>query len=190
MRVYVEALRAWQRRINLVSARTLQRVWVRHVADALQLLELLPARTARIVDLGSGGGVPGLALALALEAGGPEVLLVESNAKKCAFLRHVVHKAGARATILQRRIETLDPVAIGCDGQTVLTARAVAPLPTLLGLTEPLFAAGAQALWHKGRGWRAEVEAAQAAWRLQWRSHRSVTEREAVILQITDARHV
>lgn len=190
LRLYVEALRTWQRRINLVSARTLEQVWVRHVADALQLLPLLPAGTERLIDMGSGGGVPGLVLALALEADGPEVLLVESNAKKSAFLRHVVHKAGARARILQRRIETLDAVLLGCDARTVLTARALAPLPALLGLTEPLFAAGAQALWHKGRGWRMEVETARAGWRFQWRSHPSVTERDAVILQITDVRHV
>ncbi len=184
--VYVEALKRWNPHINLVAPSTLPQAWVRHVADALQLLPLIPFHVNQIVDLGSGSGVPGLVLALAM----PErwrVHLVESTGRKCAFMRQVAQRAGVDINIHQRRIEQVDPGVLGIDENSVVTARALAPLPRLLELAVPMFERGAGAMLHKGRTAREEVEAARkAGWRFDAEFIPSVTDREAWILRLNE----
>ena len=103
---FVDLLRQWQQKTNLISPATLPEVWTRHVADSLQLLRFAPAAKTW-VDLGSGGGFPGLALACALtDRPGTVVHLVESNGKKCAFLREAVRATGVRAIVHCERIES------------------------------------------------------------------------------------
>src|ERR1700704_5018950 len=91
---FVELLLTWQRTTNLIAASTIPHLWTRHVADSLQLLELAP--DARVwIDLGSGGGFPGLVIACALaDKPGALIHLVESNAKKAAFLREAQRVTG------------------------------------------------------------------------------------------------
>ena len=187
---YVEELKRWQKRINLVGPGTLSRVWVRHVADGLQLLPLLrEGGYSQLVDLGSGGGVPGLVVALALHGySDPHVLLVESNAKKAAFLRHVVREAGICATILNTRIEHLDMDALGCGPQTAVTARALAPLPKLLELAGPMLKRGATGFFLKGQDVDEELTEATRYWKLRVRSYPSVTDPEGVILKVEEIR--
>lgn len=181
---YVAALERWNPHINLVAPSTLKQAWVRHVADALQLLPLVPDHVKQIVDLGSGSGVPGLVLALAV----PErwdMHLVESVARKAAFMRQVAQRAGVDVNIHQRRIEQLDARALGADPHTLVTARALAPLPRLLELAGPLLEAGAMALLPKGRSAREELEASRrAGWRFTVEEFPSVTNLEAHILRV------
>src|SRR5437773_1398652 len=123
---FVALLLQWQNTTQLIASSTVPRLWTRHIADSLQLLELAPA--ARVwVDLGAGGGFPGLVLACAL-AGRPGVAvhLVESNAKKVAFLREAARVTGAPAVVHGVRIEEF---AKSFEGRAeVITARALAPL--------------------------------------------------------------
>ncbi len=188
--LYVDELNRWQKRINLVGPGTLSRVWVRHVADGLQLLPLLQeGGYAQLVDLGSGGGVPGLVVALALHEGSDlHVVLVESNAKKAAFLRHVVREAGICATILNTRIEHLDVDALGCGAQTAVTARALAPLPKLLELAGPMLERGATGLFLKGQDVDGELTEVTRYWKLRVRSYPSVTDPGGVILKVEEIR--
>src|SRR5256714_283331 len=145
---YVGLLLEWQAKTNLVAPSTLPTLWTRHIADSLQLLALAPA--AKVwVDLGSGGGFPGVVLACALaETSGAMLHLVERNAKKAAFLREALrvtstpgmgHLADIRGTV--------DRITGRVD---CVTARAVAPLNQLIGLVEPLVGKGARALFLKG----------------------------------------
>ncbi len=124
--ILVDELGRWQTIKNLVGPGTLAEVWTRHIADSLQLLAIEP-QALRWADLGSGAGFPGLVLAIALaERAGAHVHLVESNSRKCAFLRHVARLAGAPATIHEARIEA---VVSGLAGAVeIVTARALAPL--------------------------------------------------------------
>src|SRR5580658_4285191 len=126
---FVALLLQWQQRMNLIAASTEWTVWTRHIADSLQLLELAPG--AKIwVDLGSGGGFPGLAIACALaDTPGAQVHLVESIGKKAAFLREAIGETGAPATVHAMRAE--DFVADAAEPIDVVTARALAPLPKL-----------------------------------------------------------
>lgn len=156
---FVELLLTWQRRINLIAPSTIPQLWTRHVADSLQLLDLAP--DARVwVDLGAGGGFPGLAIACAL-AGKPGAMvhLVESNAKKAAFLREAVRVTGVPARVHLQRIEDF---AASFEGPVdVVTARAVAPLKLLFPQCFPLLGkSGATGLFLKGQHAELELRAA------------------------------
>ena len=157
---FVELLLRWQRTTNLIAPSTVFRLWTRHVADSLQLLDLAPQALVW-VDLGSGAGFPGLIIAIAL-AGRPGAVvhLVESNAKKAAFLREAQRVTAAPAIVHATRIEDF---AERChEAVDVVTARAVAPLKSLLPLCFPLLGkSAATALFPKGQ--HAELEIRDAA---------------------------
>jgi 16S rRNA (guanine527-N7)-methyltransferase len=152
---FVGLLLAWQRTTNLIAPSTVAHLWTRHVADSLQLLELAPDARAWI-DLGSGGGFPGLVIACAL-AGKPgaHVHLVESHGKKAAFLREAQRLTAAPASIHAMRIEEF---VTAFDGPVdAITARAVAPLKPLFRHSFQLLGkSGAIALFPKGQN--AELE--------------------------------
>ena len=174
-------LRRWQDVKNLVGPRTLDAVWMRHIADSLQLLDLAPgARTW--VDVGSGAGFPGLVLGIAaLERDGMRVDLVESNGRKCAFLRHVVRLTGAPVTVHQARLEAVMERFSGAD---VVTARALAPLAQLLTWTRPLLTTGTMGVFPKGREAGAELTEAAKSWRFDAELVPSRTDSEARIVRV------
>jgi 16S rRNA (guanine527-N7)-methyltransferase len=177
----VAELGRWQRIKNLVGPGTLPAVWTRHIGDSLQLLAIAPA-ARRWLDLGSGAGFPGLVLAIALADTGGSVDLVESNARKCAFLRHAARATGAAATIHEGRIEALAP---GFVGQAeIVTARALAPLAQLVAWTEPLLKTGTIGLFPKGREVQSELTEAAKSWRLDADLIPSRTDSEAGIVRI------
>lgn len=158
----VQELRRWQRVKNLVGPATLDHVWTRHIADSLQLLDLAPI-AATWADLGSGAGFPGLVLAIAARERFPAaaVHLVESNGRKCAFLRHAARLTGAPAVVHEGRIED---EAARLPGVDAVTARALAPLAQLLAWSQPLLMTGAVGLFPKGREVQAELTEAAKSW--------------------------
>jgi 16S rRNA (guanine527-N7)-methyltransferase len=175
-------LRRWQAIKNLVGPATLDHIWDRHIVDSLQLLDLAPdARTW--LDLGSGAGFPGLVLAIAGYDRGLTVDLVESNSRKCAFLRHIVRLTGVRATVNEARLESVIP---GFVGKTdVVSARALASLTKLLEWTHPLLKAGTIGLFPKGRDAEIELTEARESWTFNVEILPSRTDSEARILRIT-----
>jgi len=181
----VSELLRWQRIKNLVGPATLADVWTRHIADSLQLMDLAPDAKAW-VDLGSGAGFPGLVIAIAGAERGLEVHLVESNARKCAFLRHVARLSRAPAKVHEARIE--DVIGSFQGRAEVVSARALAPLSTLLAWTEPLLKTGAIGLFPKGRDVSAELTPAAKSWRFDLEMVPSRTDSEARILRITHLR--
>jgi 16S rRNA (guanine527-N7)-methyltransferase len=175
-------LRRWQAIKNLVGPATLDHIWDRHIVDSLQLLDLMPdARTW--LDLGSGAGFPGLVLAIAGQDRGLKVDLVESNSRKCAFLRHIVRLTGANAAIHEARLETLVPSFVGRTD--VVSARALASLVKLLEWTEPLLKTGTTGLFPKGRDVESELTEARESWTFDMEILPSRTDSEARILRIT-----
>jgi 16S rRNA (guanine527-N7)-methyltransferase len=170
---YVDLLLQWQAKTNLVASSTLPNLWTRHISDSLQLLTFVP--NAKIwVDLGSGGGFPGVVLACALaETSGAMVHLVERNAKKAAFLREALRITGAAGTVHLADIgDSVDSFAGPAD---CVTARAVAPLHQLVGFAEPLVGKGATALFLKGQDVEAELTEATKYWKLTSLLHASLT---------------
>jgi 16S rRNA (guanine527-N7)-methyltransferase len=161
---FVDVLLRWQEHTNLIAVSTMPEIWTRHIADSLQLLALAPA--AKVwVDLGSGAGFPGLALACALaDTPGTMVHLVESKAKKCAFLREAAEASGAPVVVHHQRIE--DFARHFCEKSDVVTARALKPLPELLTLAYPLLKTGARGLFLKGQDVEAELTEASKCWNI------------------------
>jgi 16S rRNA (guanine527-N7)-methyltransferase len=159
---FVDMLLRWQRTTSLIAPSTVDQLWTRHVADSLQLLELAPgARTW--VDLGSGGGFPGLVIACALaDRPSSRIHLIESHGRKAAFLREAARTLGVPAIVHPMRIEEF--INSFSDAVDVVTARAVAPLRTLLSYTEPLVKRGALALFPKGQDVEAELTDAAKYW--------------------------
>jgi 16S rRNA (guanine527-N7)-methyltransferase len=149
---YAALLRKWQRAINLVGPRTLPDLWRRHIWDSAQLHPLIPPQARVLVDLGSGAGFPGLVLAI---LGVPEVHLIESDQRKCAFLREVSRETGTPVTIHAERIEAVAPFSAD-----VVTARALAPLDRLLDLAAPFLTAGGVCLFPKGQDVEKELTSA------------------------------
>jgi 16S rRNA (guanine527-N7)-methyltransferase len=183
IQAYVSLLLAWQEQINLVAPSTVATVWERHVLDSLQILPLLPHGHSSFADLGSGGGFPALPLAIVT---GATAHLYESNGKKAAFLREALRISGATGVVHMARIEAAAPQSLPRVG--LVTARALAPLTELLGLAEPFLAQGATGLFHKGESLDAELTEALKSWRIKSRTHRSLTDSRAFILEVEEAR--
>lgn len=181
---YAELLQQWQAKTNLVAPSTLPVLWTRHIADSLQLLELAP--DARVwVDLGSGGGFPGVVLACALaEVDGAMVHLVERNAKKAAFLREAIRVTGARGSV---HLADIEDFVDSFDGPVdCVTARALASLNVLVGFTEPLVKRGAKALFLKGQDVESELTEATKYWKLAYRLHPSRTSAQGWVAEIDE----
>jgi 16S rRNA (guanine527-N7)-methyltransferase len=182
--VYADLLRKWQTTINLVSASTLPQLWTRHIADSLQVQAALPE--AKIwADLGSGGGFPGLVTAIRLaETSGATVHLIESDQRKCAFLREVSRETSAPAVVHNARIE--DIVDRLPEPVEAVSARALAPLPQLVTYAAPLLAQGAVGVFLKGEGAEREVEALSADGRYRIMQRSSVTASVSRLLLVRD----
>ena len=183
---FVELLLQWQKRINLVAHSTVPELWMRHVADSLQLAEIAP--DARVwVDLGSGAGFPGIVIACVLaERAGVRVHLVESNAKKAAFLREAVRVLDVPAEVHAKRIE--DVIASFASHAEAVTARALAPLSELLEMADPLLKTGAKGLFLKGQDVEAELTEAAKCWTIKATLAPSKTSPQARIVVIHSAR--
>src|SRR6266853_2241258 len=179
---YVDLLLEWQAKTNLVASSTLPNLWTRHIADSLQLLALAPA--AKVwVDLGSGGGFPGVALACALaETSGATVHLVERNARKAAFLREALRVTASPGMVHLAEIkDSVDRIAGKVD---CVTARAVAPLHQLIGFAEPLVSKGAKVLFLKGQDVEAELTEATKYWNIKSQLHSSRTGGQGWIVEL------
>lgn len=177
----VDALARWNPTINLVAASTLPEAWSRHVADSLQLLPLMPPQARTWVDLGSGGGFPGLVIAIAAQEAAPYlvVTLVEADQRKAAFLRETARRLDVSVMILAERIEHLSPL-----GADVVSARALAPLDRLWVYAERHLAPQGVGLFLKGPGAEAEVAAARALHGIDVSRTPSQTGTGSVILRV------
>ncbi len=179
---FVDLLLRWNASLNLIAARDASSVWERHVADSLQLVPLMPPGITRASDLGTGGGFPGLVLAIATNVAFD---LVESDRRKAAFLRTAVLETGAPATVHACRIEdaVLPPTRL-------VTARALAPLPRLLPLAARLLADDGTCLLLKGAKVETELTAAAKDWDMAVDRTPSRTSPDGVVLRITGLRRL
>lgn len=157
LEAYVKLLDKWRRVTNLISEEGFRDVWSRHIADCLQLRSHCP-EAQRWLDLGTGAGFPGLVLAIQFAASGQgEVHCIESDGRKCAFLRDVVRELNLPAIIHDRRAETL--VASELPPIGAVTARAFGSLDRILELSNVFLANGATAILPRGRTALHELEA-------------------------------
>ena len=160
---------------------TLADAWSRHVRDSLQVYHLLARQAHHWADLGSGGGFPGLVIAIAsAESGNPDTTaLVESDQRKATFLRTVLRETGVPGKVIANRIEETPPL-----GADVLSARALANLTTLLEFADRHLVPGGICYFPKGKNWKSELQSAQKAWHFSYEAIPSQTDPQAVVLKI------
>ena len=186
LRLYADLLRRWQATINLVAPSTLPDLWSRHVGDSLQVQAAAP-NALRWLDLGSGGGFPGLVTAIVL-ADTPRAVvhLVESDKRKAAFLRAVSRETGAPAVVHAERIERF--TAWFDEPVDAVSARALAPLAALVAFSEKYLLKGAIGVFPKGQA--AEAELTEAArdprFTLSVRPSRTQASARLVIVTVRD----
>ncbi len=178
LRQFADLLLRWNGTLNLIAARDAGVIWDRHILDSLQLVPLIPAGIDRAIDLGTGGGFPGLVLAIAT---GIRFDLIESDQRKASFLRTAVLETGAPAAVHCSRIEDamVSPSAL-------VTARALAPLPRLLPMAARFLAADGVCLFLKGGKAREELAAAEPDWSMTVDRFPSKTGGDGVVLRLSN----
>ncbi|WP_138924635.1 16S rRNA (guanine(527)-N(7))-methyltransferase RsmG [Sulfitobacter sp. BSw21498] len=176
----------WTVKINLVSKASVSELWDRHIQDSIQLYAHAP-NAAHWVDLGSGGGFPAIILALMAEQEGRDTrfTLVESDQRKCVFLRTAIRELSLSASVVNDRIESIEPLSAD-----VLSARALADLSTLMGFASLHMSPSGTALFPKGENWREEHNAANLKWAYTYEAIPSKTNSSAAILKIKEINHV
>ena len=186
--IYCRLLVQWQKRINLIAPSTVDHIWQRHVADSLQISAMIPD-VDHLVDMGSGGGFPGLVCAMVMaERGAGQIDLIESNGKKCAFLNAVIRETGLRNTdsVVSVHNDRIEKVLPKLQNPDVITARALASLNDLLGLTQSNLQTGTRGLFAKGRDHQQELALARKHWSFDCKIHDSNLEAGSVVLEISE----
>lgn len=176
----------WSSAINLVSKSSIQALWERHIWDSAQIIGYA-GNGENWVDIGSGGGFPGVVVAIFAKHEVPErhVTMVESDVRKATFLRTVVRELGLKADVLTARVESC--TAFDAD---VLSARALSDLSGLLPFAEQHLSKSGKALFPKGEMWETELDIARQSWSFAVEAHKSKTNAAAAILEMKDIQRV
>lgn len=182
LEIYVDLLKQWNKKINLVSNQGMEQVWERHVFDSFQLIDYLDPSVRSIADLGTGGGFPGLVLALSTQI---PVTLIESDLRKTVFLREVLRQTQTQAKVICQRIEAVDTVKVD-----VVTARALSSLDHLLRFSEDKLNEQGYCLFLKGKSADLEIEEAQKKWQINYETFSSQTNADGVIVKVNQFKYV
>jgi 16S rRNA (guanine527-N7)-methyltransferase len=186
LKLYAAMLEDWNSRQNLVSKSSVPMLWHRHFWDSAQIAKFIPAGAKSLVDLGSGAGFPGLVLAeLKRVEPGFKVTLYEATAKKCRFLQAVTERLALDVDIRQGRIEDSPRQVFD-----VVTARACAPLTTLLAYAHKFWGKTTMAVFLKGQNVEPELTESHKSWRMRVERHPSQSDASGVILEIHELRRV
>lgn len=180
LRAFEALVLKWSKSINLVSKDAHAEIWERHILDSAQLFERnLPA--GAWVDIGSGGGFPGVVAAIirSESAESPPITLIESDQRKSTFLRTALRECAAGGRVLAQRVEDVAPIEA-----EILTARALAPITDLLHHAERHLGENGVAILHKGRNYEQEIDAARQEWRFDVVAHPSLTAQDSRVLEI------
>ena len=177
---FTSLVRRWTKTVNLISPASLPQIWTRHVLDSAQVFHLVPAKPARWLDLGSGGGFPGIVCALLARDAGWDThfTLVDADRRKLAFLATACRDLGLSVTLLPGRVEEIDAQAAD-----LVTARAFAPLTDLFAMAERHVGPKTILLLPKGARHREEIARAEREWRFTLKVHPSITDPDARILE-------
>lgn len=172
----------WTRKINLVAPNTVPDIWDRHIIDSAQIYDLSPKTWENWVDLGSGGGLPALVVAI-MDPTQQPMTLIESDQRKCLFLNTVRRELSLNITVLNERIESVQ-----VEKADVLSARALASLDDLLKHAEKLLSPTGTALFSKGERFQEELDQAYQSWDFDVITHVSRTNPASRILEISKVR--
>ncbi|WP_050527038.1 16S rRNA (guanine(527)-N(7))-methyltransferase RsmG [Pseudorhodobacter aquimaris] len=182
LQIFVDLVLKWNPVINLISKGTQDQIWNRHIADSIQLYDLIPKNAAKILDVGSGGGFPGIVLAILSSTDNLryEFQLVESDQRKATFLREVSRVLELSVVVCPKRVEEIAAFQADC-----FTARALAPLPTLLTFASLHLKSSGVCLFPKGSAYKSELKAAQECFLFDYELIPSQTDPTGTILKIS-----
>ncbi len=175
---YCHQIEKWNKTINLVSKSSVDQIWQRHLLDSAQI-HRFGAPVGLWLDIGSGGGLPGIVMSIL----GADVILVESDQRKCTFLRETARVLGLDLRVTNDRVETISPM-----GAKTLSARALAPLTTLLEYAKYHLHESGVAVFSKGKSAQEEIDEARKTWRFDCDINESLTDPLAAVLVIKDIR--
>lgn len=181
LEVYERLLAKWTKSINLVAPSTVDDIWNRHIVDSYQIFAHIPHSAKTLVDIGSGGGLPGLVIAAVAAEKLPllKITLIESDQRKAAFLRTAAREMELQVEVISQRVERLEGVS-----SDVLTARALAPLNVLFDYATALLKPQGLCIFQKGRTFAAEISDAAIHWQFDVTEYESKTSAEARILLV------
>lgn len=187
LKEYEKLLFKWNAKINLVSKSTLDNFWNRHVLDSAQFLSSVGEKAGKWVDLGSGGGLPGLVVAILSEEIEPvnKLFLVEADVRKAVFLKTVCRELGLKVEVYNNRIEELPPMSAN-----IVSARALAPLKTLCLYAKNNLEKDGEAVFAKGENWKAELVEAQKKWIFSYEAVKSTLHEGSVVLVLRGIKSV
>ena len=187
LKEYEKLLFKWNAKINLVSRSTLDNFWNRHVLDSAQFLSSVGEKAGKWVDLGSGGGLPGLVVAILSDEIEPvnKLFLVEVDARKAVFLKTVCRELGLKVEVYNNRIEELPPISAN-----IVSARALAPLKTLCLYAKNHLEKDGVAVFAKGENWKAELVEAQKKWIFSYEAVKSTLHEGSVVLVLRGIKSV
>lgn len=173
----------WTKHINLIAPATTPDIWDRHIVDSIQLYQYSPKPFKSWADLGSGGGFPGIVLAIVARQMVPDAqfTLVESDTRKATFLRTSIRELDLNANVVADRLENAEPI-----GADVISARALSPLTGLFSMITRHIGPNGIAIIPKGRAYEAEIAKAKENWRFDLQCQPSITDPEARILIVKD----
>lgn len=186
LRMFEALALKWTKKINLISSGDAEHLWERHILDSVQIYPLAPS-SGDWLDIGSGGGFPGIVAAIIGHELAPQrnFTLVDSDQRKCAFLRTVSRELGLNVKVLASRVDEIPPL-----GADVLTARALDDLQSLLYHAERHLAPHGTALFPKGASWQKENREAMKFWSYTLDVIPSETNPDATILKIKELSRV
>lgn len=181
LEMFVYLTLRWTKKINLIGNRSSSEIWERHILDSVQVFHVKQMSVGHHVDIGSGGGFPGLVVAILNKAYRPlvETTLVEADQRKATFLRTSIRTLNLNARVIVGRIENVEPLSAD-----LLTARALAPLPKLLYFVERHMSMDGRAFLWKGKSWKQEVEDSKIDWSFSVKTHKSKTNFDSRILEV------
>ena len=187
LKEYEKLLFKWNAKINLVSRSTLDNFWNRHVLDSAQFLSSVGEKAGKWVDLGSGGGLPGLVVAILSDEVElvNKLFLVEADVRKAVFLKTVCRELGLKVEVYNNRIEELPPMSAN-----IVSARALAPLKTLCLYAKNHLEKGGVAVFAKGENWKAELVEAQKKWIFSYEAVKSTLHEGSVVLVLRGIKSV
>lgn len=187
LKEYEKLLFKWNAKINLVSRSTLDNFWNRHVLDSAQFLSSVSEKAGKWVDLGSGGGLPGLVVAILSDEIEPvnKLFLVEADARKAVFLKTVCRELGLKVEVYNNRIEELPLMSAN-----IVSARALAPLKTLCLYAKNHLEKDGVAVFAKGENWKAELVEAQKKWIFSYEAVKSTLHEGSVVLVLRGIKSV
>lgn len=183
LEIYIDLLKRWQQNINLVGKNSLFDVWGRHILDSTQLSKFITPRMMAIADIGTGAGFPGMVLAIIAVKKDREIHLIESNQRKCAFLREVNLATQAGVFIHNKRVENITELSVD-----LVISRAVASVEKLLQFSNFILKKDGQCLFLKGNKWRDELTQAQLKWMMKETIIQSMTDPTGKILKLEEIR--